>query len=108
MLSLQDAEILRVRIMPLVTTELIERARARPYPPYDLDIVEVLDFVRRNPDPDLPRYAIVRLEDRFAVAVRSATAGVAPTPVDERRHATRDAAEHAVLEHRLRDYGVQW
>lgn len=107
-LSIQDAEILRTRIRPLVTAELIERARARPFPPYDPDIAEVLDFVRRNPDPDLPRYAIVRLPDGFAVAVRATTPGEPPRVIGDSRCPDRGAAEHAVLERRLRDYGIDW
>ncbi|WP_116951384.1 hypothetical protein [Jiangella endophytica] len=107
-LSIQDAEILRTRVRPLVTEDLMRRARARPAPPYDPDIAEVLDFVRRNPDPDLPRYAILRLPDGYAVAVRAATPGQPPEPLDARRHPDRGAAEHAVLEQRLRDYGIDW
>ncbi|MEU6642566.1 hypothetical protein ABZ863_08440 [Saccharomonospora sp. NPDC046836] len=107
-LSIQDAEILRTRVRALVTEELIERARARPAPPYDPDIAEVLDFVRRNPDPDLPRYVIVRLADGFAIGVRAATRGRPPVIVDPRRYPDRGGAEHAVLEHRLRDYGIDW
>lgn len=51
-LSIQDVEILRARIRRLVTSGLIERARARPCSPYDPDVAEVLDFVRRNPDAE--------------------------------------------------------
>ena len=104
--SLQDDEILRTRIRPLVTAELLARARAHPYPPYDPDIAEVLDFVRRSPDPALPRYAIVRLADGFAVAVRAATPGDPPLIIDG-RHPDRGAAEHAVFERRLRDHGIE-
>ncbi|RKN05937.1 hypothetical protein D7319_23515 [Streptomyces radicis] len=107
-LSIQDAEILRTRVRALVTAELVERARAAPAPPYDPDIAEVLDFVRRNPDPDLPRYAIVRCHDGFAIAARAAVRGRPPELVDARRHPDRGAAEHAVLERRLRDLGLDW
>ncbi|GAB2888218.1 hypothetical protein [Streptomyces mayteni] len=107
-LSIQDAEIVRTPVRALVTAELVERARARPAPPYDPDIAEVLDFVRRQPDPDLPRYLIVRLADGFAVGVRAATPGRPPDLVDPRRHPDRGAAEHAVLERRLRDHGLDW
>lgn len=105
-LSLQDEEILRSRIRPLVTPDLLARFRAHPSPPYDADIVEVLDFVRRNPDPDRPRYLIVRDAGGFAVARRSPVAGTAHAPVDDVRHPDRGAAEHAVLVQRLRDYGL--
>ena len=106
MLSMNDAEILRVRIRPLVTPDLLARAAAHPNPPYDPDIAEVLDFVRRNPDPDQPRYAIVRLADGFAVAIRRQPPGTPPEIVQGGRYPDRDAAEHAVLLHRLTDYGV--
>ncbi|GAA1688030.1 hypothetical protein GCM10009808_01260 [Microbacterium sediminicola] len=107
-LTAQDRAILDTRIRGLVTAELMERARANPNPPYPADIVEVLDFVRRNPDPDLPRYAIVELSDGFAIAERPRTAGKPPRVVSRDRHPDRDAAEHAVLVHRLRDYGLSW
>lgn len=108
-LSIQDRAILEQRIKRIVTAELLDRARAKPYPPYDADIVEVLDFVRRNPDPELPRYLILEIEgEGFAVARRATSPGGAPQPIDAQRFPDRDAAEHAVLEQRLRDYGVSW
>lgn len=107
-LSAQDRHILTERISRLVTADLIARMRAQPSPPHAPDIVEVLDFVRRNPDPDLPRYLIVRLADGFAIARRAETTGSPPQPIDAVRHDDRDAAECAVLERRLRDYGVTW
>jgi len=107
-LTIQDEEILRTRVRPLVTAELIERARARPAPPYDPDIAEVMNFVRRNPDPDKPRYAIVEAADGFAVATRAMVAGDPPSIVGDERHPDRGAAEHAVFEHRLRDHGIRW
>ncbi|WP_374976689.1 hypothetical protein ACEYYH_02335 [Microbacterium trichothecenolyticum] len=107
-LSIQDREILANRIVPLVTAELMARLRADTAPPYEADIVEVLDFVRRNPDPDLPRYAIVRIEDGFEVVVRARTPGRPPEFVDGVRYPDRGAAEFAVLARRLKDYGVTW
>lgn len=107
-LSIQDAHILRTRIAPLVSRELLERFRANPQPPHDADIVEVLDFLRRNPDPELPRYVTVKLQDGFAVAARTAPAGMPPVLVDSARYPDRGAAEYAVIERRLRDYGLDW
>ncbi|MET7399667.1 hypothetical protein ABZS66_39915 [Dactylosporangium sp. NPDC005572] len=106
-LSPQDAWILDNRLKRLVTAELVAEA-ARPSGPCSRDLVEVMDFVRRNPDPDKPRYLIVSTPEGFAVGVRAPVRGAAPRLRDERRHATRDDAEHAVLLHRLRDYGVSW
>ncbi|WP_432841773.1 hypothetical protein [Dactylosporangium sp. CA-092794] len=107
-LSVQDEWILQQRVRPLVTAELIAEAAARPTGPYSRDLVDVMDFVRRNPDPDRPRYLIVKTPGGFAVAVRPPVRGGAPRLLDDRRHATRDEAEHAVLVHRLHDYGLTW
>lgn len=107
-LSIQDEWILETRVRSLVTAALMAEAAARPTGPYSRDLVEVMDFVRRNPDPDKPRYLIVRTAAGFAVGVRPPVRGGAPRLLDGPRHATRDAAEHAVLVHRLRDYGVTW
>jgi hypothetical protein len=104
-LSVQDAAI-RDRLRPLVTPDLLARFRARPAAPYDPDIVDVLDFVRRNPDPECPRYLIVRGNGGFAVARRAPAAGAAPHVIDGSRHPDRAAAEYAVLLQRLRDYDL--
>lgn len=105
-LSAQDAHILRERVRRLVTPELIERARAQARGPYDQDIAEVLAFVRRSPDPRMPRYAIVTSAGRFFVAARPARPGEAPEILGREAYRTRDEAEHAVLLRRLGDYGV--
>ncbi|MGW4729775.1 hypothetical protein ACWEQC_11480 [Streptomyces shenzhenensis] len=106
-LSVQD-EVILARVKSLVTATLIDRAAAQPNPPYPPDVVEVMDFVRRNPDPEKPRYLIVTTEDGFAVGVRARERGGVPELLDEVRHRTRDEAEHAVFLRRLRDYGVTW
>ncbi|RMB82628.1 hypothetical protein [Streptomyces shenzhenensis] len=106
-LTVQD-EVILARIKSMVTATLIERAAAQPDPPYPPDVVEVMDFVRRNPDPEKPRYLIVTTEDGFAIGVRSRERGGVPELLGEVPHRTRDEAEHAVFLRRLRDYGVTW
>jgi hypothetical protein len=106
-LSVQDEWILSNRIAVLVTHELIARLRANPEPPYDSDIAEVLDFVRRNPDPDLPRYVIVEKDGQFAIAARGRPPSDPPRLIDDVRYPSRRDAEAAVIEQRLRDYGIQ-
>ncbi|MGX6449941.1 hypothetical protein ACVU7I_18040, partial [Patulibacter sp. S7RM1-6] len=80
--------------------------RERPWGPHSPGLVEVLDFVRRNPDPERPRYLVLDLGGAFAVGRRGPTPGAPPDRVDAVTHPTREAAEHAVFLRRLRDYGV--
>ncbi|GAA0997170.1 hypothetical protein GCM10009555_094240 [Acrocarpospora macrocephala] len=106
-LSIQDEFIRGNRIRALVTPALLAEARA--HPPrggQSAALVEVLDFLRRNPDPELPRYAVLRTPDGFAVVRRATVRGAPPAPDGADRHATRREAEHAVLLRRLRDYGL--
>lgn len=107
-LTAQDEVILQTRVKQLVTRELLDDARSRPDGPHSRDLIEVLDFVRRNPDPDLPRYLIVLTPDGFATALRGSGRGEPPLIDRAERFETRDAAEHAVLLRRLEDYGVTW
>ena len=53
-LSLHDAEILARRVRGLVDAELVAEHRERPFGPHSPALIEVLDFLRRNPDPELP------------------------------------------------------
>ncbi|GAA1003161.1 hypothetical protein Aple_002760 [Acrocarpospora pleiomorpha] len=106
-LSIQDEFIRANRIRALVTPELLAEARADPpRARRSAALVEVLDFLRRNPDPELPRYAVLRTPDGFAVVRRAPVRGAPPTPDGDDRHTTRREAEHAVLLRRLRDYGM--
>ncbi|WP_214105913.1 hypothetical protein [Acrocarpospora catenulata] len=106
-LSVQDEFIRANRIRALVTPELLAEARANPpRGRQSAALVEVLDFLRRNPDPELPRYAVLRTPDGFAVVRRAPVRGAPPTPDGADRYPTRQEAEHAVLLRRLRDYEV--
>jgi hypothetical protein len=94
-------------VKPLVTDDLIAEQRERPFGPQSTAMVEVLDFLRRSPDPDLPRYIVLETPAGFAIAHRPATPGAAPTPLAPPSVLpTRGAAEHAIFQLRLRDYGV--
>jgi hypothetical protein len=106
-LSLHDQEILRRRVYALVDDDLLAEHREQPFGRHSPRLVEVLDFLRRNPDPELPRYLVLDDGEGFEIGVRSSERGAPPTPGDgEERFATRAEAEHAVFLRRLADYGA--
>lgn len=106
-LSENDRYILETRVMKLVTPELIAEQREYPFGPQSVDMIEVLDFFRRSPDPTLPRYILVDTEDGFVVAARSSVPGEVPVPVEGiAPFATRGEGEHQIFLLRLTDYGV--
>ena len=105
-LSLHDEEILRRRVYGLVDDELVAEHRAHPFGPHSPALIEVLDFLRRNPDPERPRYLVLADGEGFEVGLRSAVRGAPPTPAGGERFATRGEAEHAVFLRRLADYGA--
>jgi hypothetical protein len=104
-LSIQDRAI-RERLTAVVTPELVAEHRARPFGPHSPPLDEAMDFLRRNPALDLPRYVVLSEGDVFAVGVRPAERG-APVPrAGDESFATRAEAEHAVFLRRLADYGL--
>jgi hypothetical protein len=106
-LSIHDREILCRRVFGLVDEELLAEHRERPFGPHSPRLIEVLDFLRRNPDPELPRYLVLDDGEGFQVGVRAAERGASPVPVDDdERFDTRAEAEHAVFLRRLADYGA--
>lgn len=106
-LSIHDKEILRRRVYGLVDDELLAEHRERPFGPHSPRLIEVLDFLRRNPDPEQPRYLVLDDGEGFEVGMRASERGAPPTSVDdEERFATRGEAEHAVFLRRLADYGA--
>ncbi|MGE4428249.1 MAG: hypothetical protein AB7G37_17485 [Solirubrobacteraceae bacterium] len=105
-LSIHDREIRERRIRPLVTQALLDEHRERPFGPHSPALAEVLDFVRRNPDPERPRYLLLDLGGRWAVAARASAAGGDPIGLGGAEHASRGRAEHDVLRRRLRDVGL--
>ncbi|HWI73939.1 MAG TPA: hypothetical protein VNT55_18405 [Baekduia sp.] len=105
-LSLHDDAILERRVRGLVDAALIAEHRARPFGPHSPGLIEVLDFLRRNPDPQRPRYLVLDDGSGFLVGVRAARPGDPPTVTGPQRLATRGEAEHAVFLRRLADYGI--
>jgi hypothetical protein len=106
-LSIHDQEILRRRVHGLVDDELLAEHRERPFGPHSPRLIEVLDFLRRNPDPECPRYLVLDDGEGFELGVRSAERGAPPTSLDGgERFTTRAKAEHAVFRRRLADYGA--
>lgn len=105
-LSLHDEEILRRRVYGLVDDGLLAEHRERPFGPHSPALIEVLDFLRRNPDPELPRYLVLDDGEGFEVGLRSSERGAPPTSAGEERFATRGEAEHSVFLRRLADYGA--
>lgn len=106
-LSLHDEEILRRRVRVLVDDELLAEHRERPFGPHSPALIEVLDFLRRNPDPEMPRYLVLDDgEGGLHVGLRAEHPGKPPRPLGDERFATRGEAEHAVFLRRLADYGA--
>jgi hypothetical protein len=105
-LSVLDHDILERRVRGLVDDALIAEHRQRPFGPHSPELIEVLDFLRRNPDPERPRYVVLATADAFAVGHRGRPPGAPATLDGDDRYPTREAAEHAVFLRRLNDYGI--
>jgi hypothetical protein len=108
MLAPADQTILQRRVRPLVTADLVARHAAHPFGPHDPDVLEVLHFVRRSPDPQLPSYVVLALQEprRWMVGARPPGRGEPLEAVDDAVYPTRAAAEHGVFVRRLGDYGL--
>jgi hypothetical protein len=106
-LSFSDRAILERRVRGLVTPALVAEHREHPFGPHSPELVEVVDFLRRNPDPDLPRYLVLRTGERFCIAARAALPGAPAQRAEEADHPSRAEAEHAVFLRRLADYGMR-
>jgi len=107
-LSENDRYILEHRVKPFVTADLVAEQRERPFGRQSVAMIEVLDFLRRSPDPDLPRYIVLDTAAGFEIAERSARPGAAPVPITPALVLpTREAAEHAIFRLRLKDYGIE-
>lgn len=105
-LSLHDSEILNRRVRGLVDEELLAEHRERPFGPHSPALIEVLDFLRRNPDPERPRYLVLDTGEGFALGARAPSRGDPPVRLDGEVLPSREAAEHLVFRRRLADYGA--
>jgi hypothetical protein len=105
-LSIHDEEILGRRVRGLVDAELLAEHRERPFGPHSPALVEVLDFLRRNPDPERTRYLVLDTGAGFAIGARADRRGDPPARLGEELLGTRAEAEHAVFLRRLADYGA--
>jgi hypothetical protein len=105
-LSIHDQEILRRRVAGLVDHGLLAEHRVHPFGPHSPALIEVLDFLRRNPDPDRPRYLVLDMGAGFLVGQRAQRPGDPPSALEGPLLGTRAEAEHAVLLRRLSDYGL--
>jgi hypothetical protein len=95
------------RVRGLVTPALVDEHRERPFGPHSPELVQLLQFLRRNVALNRPRYVTLRDGEPpvwrlGAVAGRGHTFAV----VDERPFTRREDAEHAVFLRRLADYGL--
>jgi len=108
-LSPADRYILDRRIHALVNSVLVEEHRRQPLGPHSPQLTEVLHFLRRSPDPDLPRYVVLRTRSPtgWVIGACAAGRGSRPRPIDSPRYLSRAEAEHAVFLRRLSDYGIE-
>lgn len=107
-LSFSDRGILQRQVRPLFSAALVAEHRAHPFGPHSPPLAELLQFLRRNPDPELPRYVVLRsgIPPCWQVGVLRRESASLFAPVDGVHHATRGSAEHAVFLKRLSDYRI--
>ena len=108
-LSPADQYILDRRVRMLVNRLLIDEHQRQPLGPHSPQLTEVLHFLRRSPDPDLPRYVVLRSRSPsgWVIGVCPTSRGSMPHPLDLHPYKHRAEVEHAVFLRRLSDYGIQ-
>jgi N,N-dimethylformamidase len=107
-LSLADQLIFDRHVRAKVDAALVREHRDRPFGPYSPQLTEVLQFLRRNPDPALPRYVLLRVGApvQWSIGVRPAQHGGRLRQLENTAYPSRPAAEHAIFLRRLADLGV--
>lgn len=107
-LSAADRTILDRKLRPAFTAALVQEHKQNPFGPYSPDLESLLLFLRRNPDPDLLRYCVLKIGNpaRWGVGHKPVRPGAPIMPIGEACYESRGEAEHAVFLHRLRDYGL--
>jgi hypothetical protein len=106
-----DQAILDRRVRQLVDDALVAEHRADPLGAvsrHSPELIEVLHFLRRNADPSLPRYLVLRqgFPPQWQIGARGPTTSAPVETVDDTRYASREDVEHAVFLRRLADYGL--
>jgi N,N-dimethylformamidase len=107
-LSPADRTILETRLRRLLHPAVLQEHRANPFGPYSPELQELLQFLRRSPDPTLPSYVLLArgTPQHWAIGRRAAVRGEPATQVDATTYATRGEAEHAVFLRRLVEHGL--
>ena len=108
-LTAADQYILDRRVRKLVNRLLIDEHQRQPLGPHSAQLTEVLHFLRRSPDPVLPRYVVLRSRSPsgWVIGVCPTSHGGMPRPLDSDRYQSRAEVEHAVFLRRLSDCGIQ-
>lgn len=103
-----DQVILEQTLKPAFRASLVEEHRQQPFGPHSAALSALLLFFRRNPDPALPRYCVLRSgkPPRWAVGHKPLQRGLPITALTDARYNSRGEAEHAVFVRRLADYGL--
>lgn len=107
-LSAADRTILEDKLRPAFSAALVEEHRRQPFGPHSPDLESLMLFLRRNPDPELLRYCVIKIGNPplWGIGHKPLKPGAAITPIGEACHASRAEAEHAVFLRRLHDYGL--
>lgn len=94
----------RARARELISPELVEEHRQRPIGQHGDQLARLLTHLRTI--PGVSRLVILAMPDgSLALGGVDRERGRSPVPVDERRFATIDEAEHAVFLARLEGIG---
>lgn len=93
----------RERIKGLVTDVLVEEHRRRPLGPHSDDLMRVLQYFRRQPQPG--KYIIVatRPWQEYRIGVLSGVRGEPAAILESETFTTEEAAMHGVFLRRVRD-----
>jgi len=107
-LSFADRVVLDQTLRPAFDPALIGEHRQAPFGPHSPALAALLLFLRRNPDPALPRYCIIRSgkPPRWGIGHKPSRPGLSITALTELVYRSRGEAEHAVFLRRLIDYGL--
>lgn len=88
------------RVLELISDDVVAEHRDQPIGQHGDRLARLLTHLRTM--PGLVRLAILAMPDgTFALGATGSDRGRSPVPIDDRRFATIDAAEHAVFVARI-------